>query len=85
MKAAWYVGWILVTVGAFVLGQQYERAGRLADIDDSINRIALTQYTLLDLGVRTNHFVNPKHHDNPWCPECWDQLKRIESHKIPVT
>lgn len=72
--------------GAFLLGQKTCQQDRLDSMDDSINRIAQTQYVLLDMSMRTNHFVNPSHKPGtPFCPECFEILSKIDKHSEVIT
>lgn len=86
IKAGQWMLFGLSLSGAFLLGQKMSQQERLNDMDDSIARIASAQYALMDMAVRINHHVNPKHpRGTPFCPECFELSKKIEGHSEPVT
>lgn len=81
IRGGYWAGGIVALACAFLLGQKIESDRSRDGLFDAINRIAGTQYTILDLSVRTLHHTNPNHmKGNPFCPECFDILNRIKSH-----
>lgn len=78
------LGVVALAGAAFLLGQKYERDRANDGLYDTLNRVAHSQYALLDISLRTHHWVNKHHKDNPFCPECYDLLKRIGDHEREV-
>jgi hypothetical protein len=86
MRVVRWVALLLAIACAFLLGQKMCQEKRLDSMDDSILRLANAQYVLMDMSVRINHHVNPKHsRGTPFCPECFELLQEIGSHSEDVT
>lgn len=82
------VGWVVIAIGIFLVGQKTAYVGvekRLHDIEVDISRSADIQYTLMDLTLRSYHYAKP--HKNPvaQCPECYDLIHRLKNHERVVT
>lgn len=73
-----------VLMGLAYIAGAYSNASDEAEhrryIEDSLLRIAHTEYALLDTAMRNLHYAKPHKADNPWCPECYELLNKLNSH-----
>ena len=77
MKLAIRIILLLAGVGlAVAVAREYLR--REEHLNDQLSRINTTNYMLLDLSMRNYHHQAHKDHKNPWCPECYDLLRKYK-------
>lgn len=69
---------LLVVVASLVWALACEYLNREAHLNDQLSRINTTHNMLMDLGMRNYHYQAHKDHKNPWCPECYDLLRKYK-------
>lgn len=81
MRVTFWMSGVGALFCAFLLGQKSAEDRCRDGLFDAVNRVAGTQYVMLDYQARMLHYVNPNHvKGNPFCPECYELRQRLQSH-----
>lgn len=81
MRVTFWMSGAVALFCAFLLGQKTAEDRYRDGLFDTLNRVAGTQYVMLDYQARTLHYVSPTHSKgNSFCPECYDLRRRIQAH-----
>lgn len=83
MKLTVRIVLLIVGVGVIAnLSYQYGQRRHYEDyevhLNDQLSRINTTTNMLMDLSMRNYHYQAHKDHKNPWCPECYDLLRKYK-------